>query len=543
MRRRQQEKREMKRTLMGLTALLVCGAAMAAQDVVISEREVRDPRQLKAWLEANATDAEARLGAAGAVADSLALVNLADGGTAKVTLQADKADDAGDKFGIVASDGGGLLIQSDATSKGTLATKATFSTIGGLTLADGLTITDASGDAVITATAKTGNYSSSIVLDADAGEDNEDTWTIRSTYSDNDLDFLNHTTVRMSLTAAGALTVDDLITTDDVTVGDDLIVAGLATVGETLTVTGALIGSTADFDSVTVNAGQGVDCQSAGALKVGVATATSVDYGSATATAHTFNSDGGTVVLDGTIAATDAITLTDADGHAIVTVKAASGAYNADLILEADASEDNEDTWTIRSAAGDNDLDFLNHTSTRMTLSKDGNLLVAGTAKSTGDFTVGSDKVVITASSGNILSKGTIGAGANGTEFTVSSAGNTAVGGTLGVTGNTTLGAAGKFITTPVANANVTNEQVLTLAGVVNLFTGVGGEDATTNTVTLANPTAAGQWAIIYNAAAATNLLAIAKTGNFEGPALLLSAGESAILFAPSSTKWAGIGQ
>jgi len=89
----------------------------------------------------------------------------------------------------------------------------------------------------------------------------------------------------------------------------------------------------------------------------------------------------------------------------------------------------------------------------------------------------------------------------------------------------------------------VTNGQEVTLAGVVNLLQGAGSENAETNTITLANPTAAGQWAIIYNSAAATNLIAVAKTGNFDGPALELGAGESAILFAPSSTKWAGIGQ
>jgi hypothetical protein len=115
--------KKMTKVLTGLLALLVCGAVYAAQDTSIDEREVRNPKTLKVWLEANAADAEARLAAGGSVADTLALINSAEAGTAKVTLQADKADDAGDKFGIVASDGSGLLIQSDATSKGTLATK------------------------------------------------------------------------------------------------------------------------------------------------------------------------------------------------------------------------------------------------------------------------------------------------------------------------------------------------------------------------------------------------------------------------------------
>ena len=88
-----------------------------------------------------------------------------------------------------------------------------------------------------------------------------------------------------------------------------------------------------------------------------------------------------------------------------------------------------------------------------------------------------------------------------------------------------------------------TNTQALTLSGVINLINATGQANTYTNTITLANPAAAGQMCILYNAAAATNLLAVAKTGNYDGPALELGAGESAIIFAPSATKWAGIGQ
>jgi hypothetical protein len=51
----------MKRNLIGLLALLVCGAAWATQDTDITPREVRDPKQLETWLEANAADAQSRL--------------------------------------------------------------------------------------------------------------------------------------------------------------------------------------------------------------------------------------------------------------------------------------------------------------------------------------------------------------------------------------------------------------------------------------------------------------------------------------------------
>ncbi len=48
-------------------------------------------------------------------------------------------------------------------------------------------------------------------------------------------------------------------------------------------------------------------------------------------------------------------------------VQAPEGA-DAELILDADDGDDNEDTWTIRSTAGDNDLGILNHVSELMTI-------------------------------------------------------------------------------------------------------------------------------------------------------------------------------
>lgn len=46
-----------------------------------------------------------------------------------------------------------------------------------------------------------------LCLDADDGDDNADTWFIKSVASDNDLDFVNHTTVVATLSSAGDLTV------------------------------------------------------------------------------------------------------------------------------------------------------------------------------------------------------------------------------------------------------------------------------------------------------------------------------------------------
>lgn len=62
----------MKKYGVSMLALLVCGVSFAAQDTALTQREVRDPRQLEVWLEGNATDAQTRLAACEAGAITLA---------------------------------------------------------------------------------------------------------------------------------------------------------------------------------------------------------------------------------------------------------------------------------------------------------------------------------------------------------------------------------------------------------------------------------------------------------------------------------------
>lgn len=45
----------------------------------------------------------------------------------------------------------------------------------------------------------------SVIIDADKGDDNADTWTLRSTASDNDLDILNHTSVLATIDTNGLI--------------------------------------------------------------------------------------------------------------------------------------------------------------------------------------------------------------------------------------------------------------------------------------------------------------------------------------------------
>lgn len=54
----------MKKYGVAISALLVCGACFAAQDTSLTQAEVRDPRRLEAYLEANSSDAETRITAA-----------------------------------------------------------------------------------------------------------------------------------------------------------------------------------------------------------------------------------------------------------------------------------------------------------------------------------------------------------------------------------------------------------------------------------------------------------------------------------------------
>ena len=92
------------------------------------------------------------------------------------------------------------------TPAGALAVTATFSLTGSFSCTDAITLTDADGAGVITIKGYEGN-DARIVLDADEGDDNADTWTIESEASGNDLSVMNHTTEVLNLTSAGNLDV------------------------------------------------------------------------------------------------------------------------------------------------------------------------------------------------------------------------------------------------------------------------------------------------------------------------------------------------
>ena len=186
----------MKKITLTLVALLCGAAAFGAQDSGITVREVRNPNTLATYLNANAADAESRLTSGSSSAATLDLINTADTGTAYLTLQADQASDAGDKYGVVASDGAGLLIQSDKDSKGTMATKLTVGNTGILTMKGGATLDNTSSATTLTITETTTAVAGALTVSGAATVTGVGTFTAQSVHTgginadeDIDIDF------------------------------------------------------------------------------------------------------------------------------------------------------------------------------------------------------------------------------------------------------------------------------------------------------------------------------------------------------------------
>ena len=77
-----------------LISVLFCGISYAAQDTAVSDREVRDPKRLKVWLEANASDVETRVAAVETVVADITVVgaDAASAGTGTITIQLKDAE-------------------------------------------------------------------------------------------------------------------------------------------------------------------------------------------------------------------------------------------------------------------------------------------------------------------------------------------------------------------------------------------------------------------------------------------------------------------
>ena len=222
----------MKKYEVALSALLVCGACFAAQDTTLSQREVRDPRQLETYLEANSTDAETRIAAI-------------EAGTINATLIVNNA-----------------TVRTNATINGTTTLKGDVR----------LTATANANEIIITQTNATGQASTPLIALTDSRTGaNADTADEAS----------------LVITAAGVygLSVADGIVN---------IEGEIDSIGDiTLDPAGndVICDATVDATAYTADAAAGLDVKTAGALKLGVTTATSIDIGGSSVTAITLTTD------------------------------------------------------------------------------------------------------------------------------------------------------------------------------------------------------------------------------------------------------------
>ncbi len=143
----------MKKNLIQIAMVACSMSVYATQEVAISKRQVQDPVQLRAILNANAQDAETRLVAAGATATSaIILTNSSNAGTASILANVDANGDAGDSNKVLVPDNGGFKFQSDSASKGTLADILAFGNTGIVTLLGGGTIDNSTSATVLNLT-------------------------------------------------------------------------------------------------------------------------------------------------------------------------------------------------------------------------------------------------------------------------------------------------------------------------------------------------------------------------------------------------------
>ena len=109
----------------------------------------------------------------------------------------------------------------------------------------------------------------------------------------------------------------------------------------------------------------------------------------------------GTSTLTGAVSLTGAISTSSTASFVTSVTVTGAEAGNSSVVIDADEGDDNADTWTLRSTASDNDLDFLNHTSIVANLASSGNFSVTGTLSSSSTLSVVTSGSVVGAEAGN----------------------------------------------------------------------------------------------------------------------------------------------
>jgi len=120
-----------------------------------------------------------------------------EGRDVALSLIADEGDDNADTWAIYHE-----ATDNDLYFKNYTTTALQLGGDGAVTVIGDLTV-DNDGDHGLLTIEGFSDKDAYIVLDADKGDDNTDTWTIKAEQSDNDLNFYNHTSVRLGVAATG----------------------------------------------------------------------------------------------------------------------------------------------------------------------------------------------------------------------------------------------------------------------------------------------------------------------------------------------------
>jgi hypothetical protein len=98
--------------------------------------------------------------------------------------------------------GQGAASVTTLNASGAVSVGSTLTVSNTISSGDAITLTDADGNAAISAIGYEGG-DATLVLDADQGDDNADTWILESEAADNDLSFVNHSTEQFKISTAG----------------------------------------------------------------------------------------------------------------------------------------------------------------------------------------------------------------------------------------------------------------------------------------------------------------------------------------------------
>jgi len=425
---------------------------------------------------------------------SLLFTNGTNLGTCYLDFFVDKSDDAGDYTRLLFPSTGGLLLQTDISSAGTLATKITIASDGGVTLNDTLAVTG-----IATLTAKPvlnagADINEDVDIDFDATDEEFviETSTGAAIVSRVYANVANPAaTVLLGLDYSASGDADgSFIVCRDNAAGDtlftvgpdgDTTIAGAASLSTTLAAVGVATFTAEDVHNGGIQINEDVDIN-LDAADEEVSIVNTAEYGADGAQFTVNNTDadvgaamylarlrytddgqanadflvcednngddmialtdGGDITMAGILTSAEAITLTDADGAAVITATGLTGDYDASLILDADGGDDNADTWTITSQGTGNDLSIINHTTEVMNLTSAGALQVDSTFTASGSIIASADI------DSDEIDAETV------TDLLIGKA--TATGVTIGATdAETTI--AGAFIATTVNIGNTTN--------------------------------------------------------------------------------------